>query len=128
MFLFWFLFLFGGLCHAQEYETVAAKLDPQEMADLINTIYTVQEKELLSQKLEKRSPFSAWGGKRSSAVEEDLSRDIRGPGNSFSAWGGKRSDDRFDDRIRRELYARAAKRLQGQPKYRRAAFSAWGGK
>ena len=84
--------------------------------------------ELLSQSLEKRSPFSAWGGKRSSAVEEDLSRDIRGPGNSFSAWGGKRSDDRFDDRIRRELYARAAKRLQGQPKYRRAAFSAWGGK
>ena len=44
MSLFWFLFLFGGLCHAQEYETVAAKLDPQEMADLINTIYTVQEK------------------------------------------------------------------------------------
>ena len=44
MSLFWLLFLFGGLCYAQEYETVAAKLEPQEMADLINTIYTDQEK------------------------------------------------------------------------------------
>lgn len=88
--------------------------------------------ELLSQSLEKRSPFSAWGGKRST---EDFSRNIRGPGNSFSAWGGKRSGssgtNEFDDRIRRELYARAAKQVAqraSQPKYRRAAFSAWGGK
>ena len=48
MSLLWLLFLFGGLCHAQEYESVAAaKLEPQEMADLINTIYTDQEKVFL---------------------------------------------------------------------------------
>merc|ERR1711997_975649 len=37
--------------------------------------------------LPKRSPFSAWGGKRS--LEDDLKRQSRA---QFSAWGGKRSD------------------------------------
>ena len=69
MSLFWLLFLFGGLCHAQEYETVAAKLEPQEMADLINTIYTDQEKVI--------NFMSALQSFIFSVVNYDLSNSIR---------------------------------------------------
>ena len=69
MSLFWLLFLFGGLCYAQEYETVAAKLEPQEMADLINTIYTDQEKVI--------NFMSALQSFIFSVVNYDLSNSIR---------------------------------------------------
>ena len=82
--------------------------------------------------LPKRSPFSAWGGKRS----EDLNRQIRRE--QFSAWGGKRSDwvDMIKNNLERRLrHTRAlnAARVLRNPRAEvarvpRASFSAWGGK
>ena len=54
----------------------------------------------------KRSPFSAWGGKRSQGSQFSAWGGKRSQGSQFSAWGGKRSPETI----------------------KRASFSAWGGR
>merc|ERR1719219_506472 len=139
----WSLFFFVSICIGY---TCSSPIGPdtgylsEHDIDPMRLIQALNERELAAQMEDysmhypqehikvyapKRSPFSAWGGKRS---DEDFSRQIRRE--QFSAWGGKRQANNWVDMIKAHLDARARRApiTAEVARANRASFSAWGGK